>query len=122
MKNTFICTKEKAISISEYSFPSINPYHQNNQINLNSSLSTPVACTDFFYINDAHCSNTSLPSEFSPIFPSSDSYILLLLSACTYCNVGSNEHDPLFYPSCTYQHICNTSMVFVYLLPSAASS
>lgn len=66
--------------------------------------------------------NTSLPFGFSPTSLSSGSYILPLPSAYTYRNAGSNEHDPLFYPSYIIQHIHNISMVFVYLLPLAESS
>ena len=66
--------------------------------------------------------NTSLPSLFSPTSLFSDSYILPLPVAYTYCNAGNNEHDPLSCPSYTIQHIHSISMVFVYLLPLNQSS
>lgn len=66
--------------------------------------------------------NTSLSSAFSPASPSSDSYTSLLLSAYTYCNADSNEHDPLSCPSYIIQRIHNISMVFVYLSPLVDSS
>lgn len=66
--------------------------------------------------------NTSLPSEFSLTSLSYGSYISLLPSAYTYRSAGSNEHDPLSYPSYIVQRIHNINMVFVYLLPLAESS
>ena len=76
----------------------------------------------FIFFVNTHIINTSLPSEFSPTFLFSDSYILPLPVACTYCNADSIGHDPLFCLSYIIQRICNISMVSVYPLPLAEFS